>query len=78
MHECVGLEHKEHMRSRRHRGARYGRPRCGVPCRSSRHRKMMKPACLVEASDVVDLVVVHLGVVALFRRVVGLCGKGTR
>ena len=39
----------------------------------------MKPACLVEASDVVDLVVVHLRVVALvFRRDVDLCSKGTR
>ena len=40
---------------------------------------MMKPTCLVEASDVIDLVVVDLKVVALvFRHDVDLCNKGTR
>ena len=79
MHKCTGLEHKEHTRSRRHGSATHGRSLCDVPGRSSRRRRMMKSACLVEASDVVDLVVVHLRVVALvFRRDVDLCSKGTR
>ena len=41
--------------------------------------KMMETTCFVEASDVIDLVVVHLRVVALvFRLDVDLCSKGTR
>ena len=77
MYKCTGLEHKEHTRSRRHCSATHGRSLCDAPGRSSRRRRMMKSACLVEVNDVLDLAVVHLEVVAfVLRRNVDLCIRG--